>query len=516
MSQENVEVVRRLYSLLTDRGAWRRREYDDVFLEYCSADYELIPPPAYPDAATSYRGLEGVHQWERLIDEIWIDWDFEAERFFDAGDEVAVFVRTSGTARQSGAAVEISAAHVVTVQDGRSRGPRCSLIATKPSTPWGCGSSNRGTRGRGGVHAAAYALRVTVERPHVYAHLDMDAFYVSVELQRRPELRGLPVVVAGSGPARGRHDRQLRGAQVRRLLGHAGRAGAAAVSRRDLRHARLRPLPRPLARRDGRPSQPRERVEVVGLDEAYLDLTGLDRHRSAARRVKDAVRTETGLTCSVGLGPNKLVAKVASDAEKPDGFVELTAEEARIRFAEASPGLVPGIGPKTVARLGQLGIATLGRLGTTSDAQLSEWFGTRLGPHLGALARFEDERLIETVRVAKSESRETTFDRDLSGLPQLEPVLERLTSELCETLARAERRGRTIGIKVRFDDFTTVTRARSLDAAVNEAKAVGTVALDLLRRLDPARPVRLLGVRVAGLDEELAQAVADDQLTLSL
>jgi ketosteroid isomerase-like protein len=119
MSQENLEVVRRLYSLLTDRGAWRRREYDDVFLECCSADYELIPPPAYPDAATSYRGLEGVHQWERLIDEIWIDWDFEAERFFDAGDEVAVFVRTSGTARQSGAAVEISAAHVVTVQDGR-------------------------------------------------------------------------------------------------------------------------------------------------------------------------------------------------------------------------------------------------------------------------------------------------------------------------------------------------------------------------------------------------------------
>ena len=109
--------MRRLYSLLTDRGAWRRREYDDVFLEYCSADYELIA--ATSDAATSYRGLEGVHQWQRLIDEIWINWDFEAERFFDAGDEVAVFVRTSGTARQSGAAVKISAAHVVTVQDGR-------------------------------------------------------------------------------------------------------------------------------------------------------------------------------------------------------------------------------------------------------------------------------------------------------------------------------------------------------------------------------------------------------------
>jgi DNA polymerase IV len=357
---------------------------------------------------------------------------------------------------------------------------------------------------------------VTVERPHVYAHLDMDAFYVSVELQRRPELRGLPVVVAGSGPR----------AVVTTASYEARRFGIfsatpAERARRlcpdaifvppDFEHYRARSRELMAVLRSHV-----DRVEVVGLDEAYLDLTGLDRHRSAARRVKDAVRNETGLTCSVGLGPNKLVAKVASDAEKPDGFVELTAEEARIRFAEASPGLVPGIGPKTVARLGQLGIATLGRLGSTPDVQLSEWFGARLGPHLGALARFEDERLIETVRVAKSESRETTFDRDLSGLPQLEPVLERLTSELCETLARAERRGRTIGIKVRFDDFTTVTRARSLDAAVNDTNAVGTVALDLLRRLDPARPVRLLGVRVAGLDEESAQAVADDQLTLSL
>jgi DNA polymerase IV len=255
---------------------------------------------------------------------------------------------------------------------------------------------------------------------------------------------------------------------------------------------------------------------VVGLDEAYLDLTGLDRYRSAARRVKEAVRAQTGLTCSVGLGPNKLVAKVASDAEKPDGFVELTADGARERFADASPGLVPGIGPKTVARLEQLGIRTLARLGVTPDEQLSHWFGGRLGPHLAALARFEDERSIETVRVAKSESRETTFDHDLRGLPQLEPVLERLTGELCETLAREERRGRTIGIKVRFDDFSTVTRARSLDAAVNDLDTVGTVALELLRRLDPPRPVRLLGVRVAGLDEESANALPVDQLSLSL
>ena len=344
----------------------------------------------------------------------------------------------------------------------------------------------------------------------------MDAFYVSVELQRRPELRGLPVVVAGSGPR----------AVVTTASYEARRFGVFSATPAE-RARRLCPdaifIPPDFEGYRARSKEVMavlrrqvERVEVVGLDEAYLDLTGLDRHRSAARSVKEAVRSETGLTCSVGIGPNKLVAKVASDAEKPDGFLELTAEGARLRFAEASPGLVPGIGPKTVARLEQLGIATLGRLGATPDEQLTQWFGPRLGPHLAALARFEDERTIETVRVAKSESRETTFDHDLNGLPQLEPVLERLTGELCETLAREKRRGRTIGIKVRFDDFSTVTRARSLDAAVNDSRTVGTVALELLRRLDPRRPVRLLGVRVAGLDEGLARSLPDDQLSLSL
>jgi DNA polymerase-4 len=348
------------------------------------------------------------------------------------------------------------------------------------------------------------------------AHVDMDAFYVSVELQRRPELKGLPVVVAGSGPR----------AVVTTASYEARRFGIFSATPAE-RARRLCPdavfIPPDFEAYRARSREVMallkrhvERVEVVGLDEAYLDLTGLDRYRSAARRLKETVGSETGLTCSVGIGPNKLVAKVASDAEKPDGFLELTAEGARLRFAEASPGLVPGIGPKTVARLEELGIATLGRLGATPDEQLVQWFGTRLGPHLAALARFEDERPIETVRIAKSESRETTFDRDLHGLDQLEPVLERLTGELCQTLAREERRGRTIGIKVRFDDFSTVTRARSLEVAVNDSRTVWTVARELLRRLDPRRPVRLLGVRVAGLDEHSGRAMTDDQLSLSL
>ena len=189
----------------------------------------------------------------------------------------------------------------------------------------------------------------------------MDAFYVSVELQRRPELRGLPVVVAGSGPR----------AVVTTASYEARRFGIFSATPAE-RARRLCPdavfIPPDFEAYRARSKElmavlrrHMERVEVVGLDEAYLDLTGLDRHRSAARAVKEAVKAETGLTCSVGIGPNKLVAKVASDAEKPDGFLELTAEGARLRFAEASPGLIPGIGPKTVARLGELGIATLGR-----------------------------------------------------------------------------------------------------------------------------------------------------------
>src|SRR5215218_4438762 len=335
--------------------------------------------------------------------------------------------------------------------------------------------------GPGAVEGEGYARSVTEAGRQVIAHIDMDAFYVSVELQRRPELRGKAVVVAGSGPR----------AVVTTASYEARKFGVfsatpAERARRACPHAVFIPPDFEAYRARSRDvmdvlRSQIERVEVVGLDEAYLDLTGIDRPKAAARRVKAAVTEATGLGCSIGIGPNKLVAKVASDAEKPDGFVVLSAAEARERFAGARPGLLPGIGPKTAERLERHGIDTLGALASLPDDQLGDWFGQRLGPWLGRLARFEDDRGIETVRVAKSESRETTFDTDLRGLAELEPQLRRLTEELCETLARQDRRGRTIGIKVRYDDFSIVTRARSIASAVNELDAVWTVALDLLR-----------------------------------
>ena len=336
--------------------------------------------------------------------------------------------------------------------------------------------------------------------PHVYAHLDLDAFYVSVELGRRPELRGLPVVVAGSGPR----------AVVTTASYEARRYGIfsatpAARARRLCPDAVFVPPDFTTYRERSREvmavlREHVERVEVVGLDEAYLDLTDLERPKVAARRLKTAVRERTGLNASIGIGPNKLVAKVASDADKPDGFVVLSREQACERFAGAPPGLLPGIGPKTAARLAERGIASLGVLAASSEDQLAEWFGPRLGRHLRCLARFEDERPLELVRAAKSESRETTFPTDLRGMAALEPVLEQLSRELCERLVTRGQAGRTVGIKVRLEDFSTHTRDRSLAHATNDPELVGSVAADLLRRFDPARPVRLLGVRVAGLD----------------
>ena len=166
-------------------------------------------------------------------------------------------------------------------------------------------------------------------------------------------------------------------------------------------------------------------VEVVGLDEAYLDLTGFERPNAAGRR--DQGRRSPSApasSCSIGIGPNKLVAKVASDADKPDGFLSLTCGGgAASGSVRRSPRLVPGIGPKTAERLEARGITRLDQLGADGRRRPAGLFGGRLGPHLGSLARFEDERELETDRVRKSESRETTFDRDLRGLAQMEPEL---------------------------------------------------------------------------------------------
>ncbi len=331
------------------------------------------------------------------------------------------------------------------------------------------------------------------------AHLDMDAFYVSVELRRRPELRGLPVIVAGDGP---RSVVTTASYEARRF--GVGSAMPAARARRlcpdgtylkpDFPYYRSASSDVMALVAAAAPS-----VEVVGLDEAYLDLSGMPAPRAQMRSLAAAIERRTGLACSIGIGPNKLVAKVASDAEKPRGFVVLTAAEATTRFAPERCGLVPGIGPKTAQRLSAAGIETLGQLAAASSDRLRSLFGPRHGDELRRRARFQDSSPVTQERKVVSESRETTFDADVASLAELELSLHQLVSELCAGLQRQQRCGRTIGIKVRLDDFSTHTRARTLAEPIGSAERVGPVALELLRRFAPARPVRLLGVRVAGL-----------------
>jgi DNA polymerase IV len=342
----------------------------------------------------------------------------------------------------------------------------------------------------------------------------MDAFYVSVELRRRPELRGRPVIVAGTGP---RSVVTTASYEARRF--GVGSAMPAARARRLCPHgvylapdfAYYREASRLLM------STVRaavETVEVVGLDEAYLELTGMTDPSGAMRRLVAEIERTTGLGCSIGIGPNKLVAKVASDAEKPRGFVVLSREEACRRFAASRCGLVPGIGPKTVERLRALGVETLGALAAAPHADLAARFGARLAAELQRRARFEDESPVTQERKVVSESREVTFDEDIRDSERLEAILAGLVERLCAGLLAQRRRGRTIGIKVRLDDFSTHTRARTLAQAVSSADRVGPVALELLRRFAAPRPVRLLGVRVAGL--ELADDADDEQLQLAV
>jgi DNA polymerase IV len=346
------------------------------------------------------------------------------------------------------------------------------------------------------------------------AHLDMDAFYVSVELRRRPELRGRPVIVAGTGP----RSVVTTASYEARHFG-VGSAMPAARARRLCPHGVFLPPDFAYYREASREvmeivRELTETVEVIGLDEAYLDLTGFPAPHAAMRGLRVRIEQVTGLTGSIGIGPSKLVAKVASDAEKPGGFLVLTREQACERFGRSDCGLVPGIGPKTAERLRRLGIVSLAQLGAAPPADLARHFGPRLGADLQRRARFEDLSPVTEQRKVVSESRELTFDRDIADPRQLEPILAGLVDRLCAALAVQQRRGRTIGIKVRLDDFSTHTRARTLPDPVGSADRVGPVALELLRRFAPPRPVRLLGVRVAGL--ERAAPADEQQLALAV
>jgi DNA polymerase IV len=349
------------------------------------------------------------------------------------------------------------------------------------------------------------------------AHLDMDAFYASVELRRRPQLKGKPVVVCGSGP---RAVVTTASYEARKLAGiHS--AMPAAIARRRLPDAvYLRPDFSAYREASGQVMEilrsNAETVEVVGLDEAYLDLSGLFAPKATMRRISTEIREDMGLTCSVGISENRLLAKITSELGKPAGLVVLSRSEALERFAGDPPGLVPGIGPKTAVKLERMGIRTLAELRAHDPAALEHAFGPRMGHWLPARARFEDETPIAVVRETKSQSAETTFDVDVADQAEMATHIASLAEELCRRLRSRDLEGRTIGIKVRLDDWTNVSRSHTVEGPTNDPEVVTPIALDLLRAYAPPRPVRLLGVRVAGFahDERPEPAEEDDQLQL--
>jgi DNA polymerase-4 len=349
----------------------------------------------------------------------------------------------------------------------------------------------------------------------------MDAFYASVELRRRPELRGKPVVVCGSGP---RAVVTTASYEARKLAGiHS--AMPAAVARRRLPDAvYLQPDFTAYREASGQVMavlrRNAETVEVVGLDEAYVDLTGIFSPKTTMRRIATEIRGETGLTCSIGISESRMLAKIVSELGKPAGLVVLSRAEALERFSQDSPGLIPGVGPKTVVKLEAIGIRTLADLRALSPDLLEQRFGPRQGRWLHRRAQLEDETPVTVLHETKSQSAETTFDVDVHDRGELESHLSRLSEELCRRLRKRDLEGRTIGIKVRLDDWTNVTRSHTVERPTNDETLVGSVALDLLRAYDPPRPVRLLGVRVAAFDRT-QEAVAEnepeeDQLRLAL
>ncbi len=362
------------------------------------------------------------------------------------------------------------------------------------------------------------------------AHLDMDAFYASVELLRYPQLRGLPVVIGGR-----RRGSTGEASDFPRLRDYVGR-GVATTATYEARSfgvhsgmglmkaARLAPdavlLPADFEEY-GRYSrlfkaavaEIAPQIEDRGIDEIYIDLTQLaGESTELARRIKDNVRRATGLTCSIGVTPNKLLSKIASELDKPNGITVLHASDIPARIWPLAVRKIHGVGPRSGSKLEELGIDTIGALAHTPLERLREHFGERQSRWLLDAANGRDDRPVVTSREPKSISRETTFERDLDAVRD-RAELSRLLVSLCERVSADLRRkgylGRTIGVKLRYADFRIVTRDSTLEAATDDPAAILAAVRECLRRVPLDRRLRLLGVRVGTLTSDAVSVPCD-------
>jgi DNA polymerase IV len=345
------------------------------------------------------------------------------------------------------------------------------------------------------------------------AHLDMDAFYASVELLRRPKLRGRPIVIAGRHPKVLRIDASMRGVTTTanyeaRKYGVRSAMSLAEVAQR-CPDCLVVPIDFDEYRRLSRMFKAvirsfTSQMEDRGIDEVYLDLSevaGIEEERGLAlsRKIKQSVFEATGLTCSIGLSPNKLISKIASDLEKPNGLTLIEAFEIPDKIWPLAVNKINGVGPKANERLANLGITTIGELAQRP----LEHFGRNYGQWLFESARGLDQREVVTFSEPKSRSEETTFERKLH--PQRDWIqIARIISAQAESVARGlDRRqylAKTVGVKVRFDDFRIVTRDVSMREPNADPVMFRRAASEALARVALERPVRLLGVRASQLE----------------
>lgn len=356
------------------------------------------------------------------------------------------------------------------------------------------------------------------------AHLDMDAFYASVELLRYPELRGLPVVIGGGDNAQPRtlEDGTRLFSRLRGYVGrgvittstYEARALGVFSAMGTMKAAQLAPdailLPVDFAayRHYSRlfkaaVARVAPCIEDRGIDEIYIDLSDLPEPTlPLAQRIKEAVEQATGLSCSIGISPNKLLSKIASDLDKPNGLTIIGPGDLQRRIWPLPAAKVNGIGPKANVKLAAIGIHTIADLAKAPADLLQEHFGLTYARWLMNVAQGIDDRRVVTHSEPKSISRETTFERDLHvtrDRPALSQVFLRLCTQLESDLLRKGYVGRTIGIKLRFDDFRTVTRDLTLPAYTRDAGVIHRAAGQCLKRITLDHRIRLLGVRVGSL-----------------
>ncbi|MEC5398334.1 DNA polymerase IV [Uliginosibacterium sp. H1] len=360
--------------------------------------------------------------------------------------------------------------------------------------------------------------------PRRIAHLDMDAFYASVELLKYPELRGQPVVIGGrrdhqpvmqaDGTRRFARLRDYAGRGVVTTSTYEARALGVFSAMGVMKAAQLAPdailLPTDfdayrhysrLFKAAVRAIAPQ--VEDRGIDEIYIDLTDIDEaSEPLARRLKAAVREATGLSCSIAITPNKLLSKIGSDLQKPDGLTLLGMDDVPTRIWPLAVRKINGIGPKAGEKLAALGIHTIGELAAAAPELLQEHFGLSYATWLRSVSQGQDEREVVTESEPKSISRETTFERDLHvrhDRAALTEIFTALCMKLSDDLRRKGYVSRTIGIKLRFEDFRTVTRDLSLPVGIDDGAAIRRAAGECLKRVELNQRLRLLGVRASTL-----------------